>query len=145
MPKNRSIRPLHQGAQTGVCLLANARQFQECGEYEAVEDGFVVRAYRSGLAMLADGQAQMSQQRPAAFVDQRGEPNAQPRAVIENAQACLRFAVRGNMGHVHGPDGMGGQYFGCLAAQIACEVQQLQLMRLDKLIDVGFSHALRCV
>ena len=49
------------------------------------------------------------------------------------------------MGHIHGPDGMGGQRFGCLAAQIAREVQQLQLMRLDDLMDVGFAHALRCV
>ena len=42
-------------------LLANARQFQECDEYEAVEDGFVVRAYRSWFAVLTDGQAQMLQ------------------------------------------------------------------------------------
>lgn len=76
--------PIAPGRTNRRGLLANARQFQECGEHEAVEDGLVVRAHSSWFAVPTDGQAQMSQQRPAALVDWSGEPNAQSRAVIEN-------------------------------------------------------------
>ena len=52
-------------------LVANADQLQERREHRAFKGQFVVGADSAWFAMLADGQTQMANQRPAALVDHR--------------------------------------------------------------------------
>ena len=67
-------------------LVTNADHLQEGLEHRAFEDQFVVSADGMGFAMLADGQAQVADQLPAALVDHRRQPGADARAVIDEAQ-----------------------------------------------------------
>lgn len=66
--------------------MTNADQFQERLEHSAFEDEFVVSADGSGFAVLAYGQGQVTNQCPAALVDQRRQVGAGARAVIDDAQ-----------------------------------------------------------
>lgn len=51
-------------------LVPNADQLQESGEDPTGKDDLVICAYATRLAMPTDGQAQVTQQRPAALVCQ---------------------------------------------------------------------------
>ena len=74
------------GGANRNALMTNADQLQEGLEHRAFEDELVVSADGLGFAVLADGQAQVADQRPAALVDHCRQSGADARAVIDDAQ-----------------------------------------------------------
>lgn len=79
-------------------LVANASELQKSGEDPAAEDDFVVRADAPRLAMPADSQAQVAQERPTAFFHQRAQVGDESGAVGDDAQ-CHVLASAGTINH----------------------------------------------
>ena len=123
-------------------LVTNADQLQECLEHSAFEDQFVVSADGEGFAMLADGQAQVADQRPAALVDHRRQPGADARAVIDDAQNGAWCAtVVSHKSQVNAPDAVDTHRFRALVAQFAGNVEQRVLVVADGVADKGFADS----
>lgn len=105
-------------------LVTNADQLQEGLEHSAFEDQFVVGADGVGFAMLADGQAQVADQRPAALVDHCRQSGADARAVIDDAQNGAWCAtVVSHKSQVNAPDAVDTHRCRALVAQIAGNVE----------------------
>lgn len=105
-------------------LVTNADQRQEGLEHRTFEDQFVVSADGVGFAMLADGQAQVADQRPAALVDHRRQSGADARAVIDDAQNGAWCAtVVSHKSQVNAPDAVDTHRCRALVAQIAGNVE----------------------
>ena len=113
------------GGANRNALVTNADQLQEGLEYSAFEDQFVVSADGVGFAMLADGQAQVADQRPAALVDHRRQSGAEARAVIDDAQNGAGCAhVVSHKSQVNAPDFVDTHLCRALVAQFAGNVEQ---------------------
>lgn len=123
-------------------LVTNADQLQEGLEHSAFEDQFVVGADSVGFAMLADGQAQVADQRPAALVDHRRQSGADARAVIDDAQNGAWYAtVVSHKSQVNAPDAVDTHRCRALVAQYAGNVEQRVLVVADGVADKGFADS----
>ncbi len=123
-------------------LVTNADQLQEGLEHRAFENQFVVSADGVGFAMLADGQAQVADQRPAALVDHRCQPDADARAVIDDAQYGAWCAtVVSHKSQVNAPYTVDVHRHGSLVAQFAGNVEQRVLVVADGVADKGFADS----
>ena len=67
-------------------LVSNAEQFQEGFERCAAEHCFVVGSNGAGFAILTDGQAQVTDQRPTALVGHCRQLCADSRTMIDDAK-----------------------------------------------------------
>jgi len=93
------------GGANRNALMTNADQLQEGLERSAFEDELVVSADGVGFAVLADGQAQVADKRPAALVDHCRQSGADARAVIDDAQNGAWCAkVVAHKSQVNAPD-----------------------------------------
>jgi hypothetical protein len=125
-------------------LVTNADQLQERREPSALEDEFVVGSYGAWFAMLADGQTQMANQRPAALIDYRRQPGADTRTVIDDAQNGSWLAVVvPHKRQVNAPDAVDTHRCGALVAQLAGDVEQRILVVSDGVADKGFANPSR--
>ncbi len=125
-------------------LVANADQFQEGLEHRAFEDQFAVGSDGVGFAILADGQAQVANQRPAALVDHRCQPCADARTVVDDAQNGAGCAnVIPHKRQVNAPDAVDVHRSRALVAQLAGNVEQRVLVVADGVADKGFAHPIR--
>ena len=123
-------------------LVTNADQLQEGLEHSAFEDQFVVSADGVGFAILADGQAQVADQRPAALVDHCRQPGADARAVIDNAENGAWCAtVVSHKSQVNPPDAVDTRRCRALVAQFAGNVEQRVLVVADGVADKGFADS----
>ncbi len=123
-------------------LVTNADQLQERLEHSAFEDQFVVSADGSGFAILADSQAQVANQRPAALVDHRRQPRAVARPVIDDAQhGAWCPVVVPHKRQVHAPDAVDVHRRGALVAQFAGNVEQRVLVVADGVADKGLADS----
>jgi hypothetical protein len=123
-------------------LVTNADQLQEGLEHRAFEDQFVVSADGVGFAMLADGQAQVADQRPAALVDRCCQLRADARAVIDDAQNGPWCAtVVSHKRQIHAPDAVDTRRCRALVAQFAGNVEQQVLVVADGVADKGFADS----
>lgn len=123
-------------------LVTNADQLQEALEYSAFEDQLVVSADGVGFALLADGQAQVADQRPAALVDHRRQPGADARAVIDDAQNGAWCAtVVSHKSQVNAPDAVDTHRSRELVAQFAGNVEQRVLVVADGVADKGLADS----
>lgn len=123
-------------------LVTNADQLQEGLEHRAFEDQLVVSADGLGFAVLADGQAQVADQRPAALVDHRCQPGADARAVIDDAQNGAWCAtVVSHKSQVNAPDAVDTHRCRALVAQFAGNVEQRVLVVADGVADKGFADS----
>lgn len=123
-------------------LVTNADQLQEGLEYNAFEDQFVVSADGVGFAVLADGQAQVADQRPAALVDHRRQPGADARAVIDDAQdGAWCTTVVSHKSQVNAPDAVDTHRCRALVAQFAGNVEQRVLVVADGVADKVFTDS----
>jgi hypothetical protein len=127
-------------------LVTNADQLQERREHRAFEDELVICSYGARFAMLADGQAQVANQRPAALVDHRCQLRADPRTVIDDAQNGAWCAIVGlHKRQVNTPDSVDTHRRGALVAQFAGDDEQCILVVADGVADKGFAHPMRGV
>ncbi len=105
-------------------LVTNANYLQEHLEYGAFEDQFVVGTDGTRFAMLADGQAQVTNERPAALVDHRRQLRADARTVVDDAQNGAGCAhVVSHKSQVHAPDAVDVHRGRALVAQFAGNVE----------------------
>lgn len=101
-------------------LVSNADQLQEGFERSAAEHRFVVGANGAGFAILTDGQAQVADQRPAAFVGYCHQLGADSRAVIDGAQDGAWCAmVVPHKREINAPDAVDTDWRRGLIAQLA--------------------------
>lgn len=125
-------------------LVTNADQRQERLEHSAFEDQFVVGSYGTRFAMLADGQAQMANQCPAALVGHRRQLRADARTVIDDAQNgawCAMVVL--HKCQVNAPDAVDTHRRRALVAQLASDDEQRVLVVADGVADKGFAHPSR--
>ena len=122
-------------------LVANADQFQEGLEHSAFEDEFVVGSDGARFAILADGQAQVTNLRLAALVDHRRQPSADARIAIDDAQNGAGCAqVVPHKRQVNAPDAVDVHRGGALVAQFAGNVEQRVLVVAEGVADKGLAH-----
>ena len=82
-----------------------------------------------GFALLADGQTQVADQRPAALVDHRRQSGADARAVIDDAlNGAWCAIVFAHKSQVNAPDAVDTHRCRALVAQIAENVEQRVLV-----------------
>lgn len=123
-------------------LMTNADQLQEGFEHRAFEDQFVVGSDGTRCAVMADGQAQVADQRPAALVDHLRQPGAYARAVIDDAQNGAWCAtVVSHESQVNAPDAVDTHWCRALVAQFAGNVEQRVLVVADGVADKGFADS----
>ncbi len=95
-----------------------------------------------GFAVLADGQAQVADQRPAALVDHCRQPSADARTVIDDAQNGAWCAtVVSHKSQVNAPDAVDTHRCRALVAQFAGNVEQRVLVVADGVADKGFADS----
>lgn len=130
------------GGTNRNALVTNVDQLQEGLERSTFEDQFVVSSDGVGFAVLADGQAQVADQCPAALVDHRCQPGADARAVIDDAQNGAWCAtVVSHKSQVNAPDAVDTHRCRALVAQIAGNVEQRVLVVADGVADKGFADS----
>lgn len=123
-------------------LVPNADQFQERLEHRAFEDQFVVSADGSRFAVLADGQAQVANQCPAALVDHRRQPRADARAVVDDAQnGAWCPVVVPHKRQVRAPDVVDAHRRRAFVAQFAGNAEQCVLVVADGVADEGLADS----
>ncbi len=97
-----------------------------------------------GFALLANGKAQVANQRPAALVDHCRQPSADARAVIDDAQNGAWCAkVVSHKSQVNAPDVVDTHWCRALIAQFAANVDQRVLVVADGVADKGFADSCR--
>lgn len=90
-PLDPSVLPRTAGIGA---LVLNPRQRQHNAKHPAGETRFIVRAQRTRLAVFADGNEQVCEQRPRAFVGQCRQCEQAPAAVIEQPQDPVQPVFR---------------------------------------------------
>lgn len=134
--------PVLPGAVNVTALMGNAQPLQTPREHPSGEAGFVVRAHKSRPSPLRDGQTQVSQQRPAAFVRKPSKPHSQPAAVIDDAQDGVNLAVHiGSPGHVQTPAMVDGSRFGRSTANGLARLSHRQHVLPQHPVHVGLADS----
>lgn len=105
--------PVLPRAVNVTALVANAHPPQSSREHPSGEARLVVGSNEPRFATLRNGQAQVPQQRPAAFVRKASKPNRQSTAVVNDAQDGVNLPLRISApGHVQTPAVVDGQRLG---------------------------------
>jgi len=128
---NPAVAP---GRAHGRALVADADQAQERSEVEAGEHDLAVGADAPGLAVSANGQAQVAWHRPTALVGQRAQASDQAQAVVQNAHRYVQFAAGVDAERqVHGPHGIDGNRAGPFGTRLLAQAGQCVLIGLQTL------------
>lgn len=135
-------------------LAANAEQFEGDFEHAAPKDGFIVHADCAGLAVFADGNQQMPEQREGAFVGEALQDEDGTTAVIEHTKdrvdtsataatpySAAILAPVALASEVNGPDLVSGELGGQSVFEFAACLDDLVMLASHAVRDKAFADA----
>ena len=123
-------------------LMVDARQSQKALEHPTVEDRLVVGAQFAGLAMLGNGQAQMTQHGPTATASERVQARNQTAGVVQDAYGGMgALLLVGAKAQVHGPSVIDRNDAGLGGSDLAAQFGNVVLVMGDELSHKRLAHA----
>ena len=137
--------PVLPRAVRGRALLADAQQPKAKPEETRSEDRLVVGAQAGRLSEALEGVEQATEDADRGAIAQGGEREAEPGAVVEQAEDGPRALRAGEKGEIQGPDQVLGHLWWFVVLELLAQPENFFLVFPDQLGDKGLADGLAAV